>query len=250
VFYRYYDALFAGKDYTGEIERALALAGIRRRGARILEIGAGTGNHTIACAKLGHEVVGVEIDPRMVALAQQKCTGLEPELAKRIRYFHGRVEELPDAGFELALALFNVINYIGTLGELESFFSAIARRVQPGAPFVFDAWNGVAALLDPPRAKRSQSETDTHRIDTSVTTCTDAMALCTTLQYVISATDKATGAVEVARHELAHTLWPAKVVLEAAAGTGWTALEVHPLNDPARAATERDWKILFTGRRG
>ena len=62
MFYRFYDALFASKDYTGEIERALALAEIRTGVARILEIGAGTGNHTIACAKLCHYMVGVEID--------------------------------------------------------------------------------------------------------------------------------------------------------------------------------------------
>ena len=249
MFYRFYDALFAGKDYTGEIERALELAGIRTRGARILEVGAGTGNHTVACARLGHYLVGVEIDPRMVALAQQKRDALAPELAQRIRYFHGRVEDLPVEGFELALALFNVVSYLDTLGALESFLAAVAQRVQPGAPFLFDAWNGVAALLDPPREKHSETETATHRIHAAVTSHTDPMALRTTLVYVLTATDKATGQVEVGQYELAQYLWPAKVIRDAAAAAGWTALAAHPLDDPTRAATERDWKILFTCRR-
>jgi SAM-dependent methyltransferase len=249
MFYRYYDALFAAKDYTGEIQRAVALADVRKSGARILEIGAGTGNHTLACARLGHYVVGVEIDPRMVAVAQQKRDGLPAELAERIRYFHGRVEDLPVEGFELALALFNVINYIDTLGALESLLAAVARRIQPGAPFLFDAWNGVAALLDPPREKRTTVETGTHVIRTTVTSAMDPMALRTTLHYVLQATDKATGQQEAGTYDLVQTLWSAKVVADAAASAGLTVLGVHPLDDPTRSATERDWKILFTCRR-
>jgi ubiquinone/menaquinone biosynthesis C-methylase UbiE len=99
MFYRYYDALFAGKDYRGEIQRALSLAGIRQ-GARVLEIGAGTGNHTLACAELGHTVLGVEVDGRMAARAEEKRAALAPGLAERIRYFHGRAEDLTADGFE------------------------------------------------------------------------------------------------------------------------------------------------------
>jgi SAM-dependent methyltransferase len=249
MFYRYYDALFASKDYTGEIQRALTLAGVRQSGARLLEIGAGTGNHTLACAKLGHYVVGVEIDARMVALAQQKRDALEAELAERIRYFHGRVEDLPVEGFELALALFNVVNYLATLAELQSFLAAVVRRIQPGAPFLFDTWNGVAALLDPPREKHSTVETGTHAIRVDVTSRTEPMALRTTLHYTLEATDKATGQTEAGTYDLEQTLWPAKVILDAAASAGLDVLGVHPLDAPARAATERDWKILFTCRR-
>jgi SAM-dependent methyltransferase len=248
VFYRYYDALFASKDYTGEIQRALAQAGVRRSGARILEIGAGTGNHTVACARLGHHVVGVEIDPRMIALAQQKRQTLDPDLAERIRYFQGRVEDLPVEGFEVALALFNVVDYIGTLAELQSFLAAVARRLQPGAPFLFDTWNGVAALLDPPREKDSVVETRTHRIRVRVASRTEPMALRTTLHYVLEATDKASGQVETGTYDLPQTLWPAKVIADAAVGAGLEVRGIHPLDDPAapgRPATERDWKILF-----
>jgi SAM-dependent methyltransferase len=248
MFYRYYDALYAGKDYTGEIRHALNLAGLHQRGARVLEIGAGTGNHTLACAELGHYVVGVEIDGRMVALAQQKRDALPAELAEHIRYFHGRIEDLRVEGFELALALFNVVNYIGTLGDLQSFLAAVARRIQPGAPFLFDAWNGVAALLDPPGAKSSEVETPTHLIRSTVTSRTDPMALRTTLHYVLTATEKATRQIEEGTYDLEQTLWPAKVIADAAGLAGLEVLGVHPLDDVRRPATERDWKILFTCR--
>jgi len=245
MFYRYYDALFASKDYTGEMQRALAQADVRSSGARVLEIGAGTGNHTAACARLGHHVVGVEIDARMIALAQQKRDTLDRALAERIRYFHGRVEDLPVEGFELALALFNVVNYIGTLAELQSFLSAVARRLQPGAPFLFDSWNGVAALLDPPRAKDSVVETDTHQIRVQVTSRTEPMALRTTLPYALEATEKASGQIEKGTYDLVQTLWPAKVIVDAATDAGLEVRGIHPLDKPDQPATERDWKILF-----
>jgi SAM-dependent methyltransferase len=252
MFYRYYDAIFAGKDYRGEIQRALQRSGLRGGGLRILEIGSGTGNHTVACALLGHEVVGVESDPRMVAVAEHKQDALPPELARRIRYFRGRVEDLPDEGFQLALALFNVVNYLGTLAELQSFLAAVARRLRPGAPFLFDAWNGVAALLDPPREKHTAVETATHTVRVGVTGRLEPMALRATLHYSLEATEKATGQTETGTYELAQTVWPAKVIADAAGGAGLDVLDVHPLNDsdaPERAATERDWKICFVCRR-
>lgn len=249
MFYRYYDALFAGKDYRGEIERALGLAGIRQSGARVLEVGSGTGNHTWACAELGHSVVGVEVEERMVARAEEKRAALDPAVAERIRYFHGRVEDLATDGFELALALFNVVNYIGTLGELQSFLAAVTRRVQRGAPFLFDAWNGVAALLDPPRAKDSAVETETHALRCAVTSRTEPMVLRTTLHYVLEATEKATGRVETGSYDLEQTLWPAKVIVDAAKLAGLDVLGVYALDGVRRPATERDWKILFACRR-
>jgi SAM-dependent methyltransferase len=248
MFYRYYDALFAGKDYRGEIQRALSLAGVAEP-VRILEVGAGTGNHTLACAELGHDVVGVEVDARMVARAEEKRLALAPGLAERMRYFHGRVEDLATDRFELALALFNVVNYIGTLGELQSFLAAVTRRVQPGAPFLFDAWNGVAALLDPPRAKDTSVETATHVVRCAVTSRTEPMALHTTLHYVLQATEKATRRVEEGSYDLEQTLWPAKVIADAAALAGLDVLGVYPLDGARRPATERDWKILFACRR-
>ncbi|HPM23919.1 MAG TPA: class I SAM-dependent methyltransferase [Phycisphaerae bacterium] len=249
MFYRFYDTLFADKDYAGEIQRALALGGIAQPARRVLEIGSGTGGHTLACARCGHHVVGVEVDARMVELAEQKRAALPEELHARIRYFHGRVEDLADEGFDIALALFNVVNYLGTLAALQTFLAAIAQRLRPGASLVCDAWNGVAALLDPPRDKETLVETATHTLRTMVHGRTDPMALRTVLHYTLEAQDKATARRERGTHELVQTLWPAKVIAEAAELAGLDMLGVHPLGDTSRAATDKDWKILLLARR-
>lgn len=249
MFYRFYDMLFADKNYAGEIQRALTMAGIVRSPARVLEIGSGTGGHTLACAQLGHRVVGVEVDARMAELAEQKRAALPAELRARLTFFHGRVEDLADQGFDIALALFNVVNYLGTLATLQSFLVAIAQRLQPGAPLVFDAWNGVAALLDPPRDKETRVETRTHVLRTTVRGTTDPMALRTVLHYTLEAEDRVTGRRERGTHELVQTLWPAKVLAEATESAGFELVRIHPLGDTSRTATEQDWKILLHARR-
>ncbi len=248
MFYRFYDALFAGKDYAGEIARVLAIAGIGRP-VRVLEIGAGTGNHTRVLAEAGHHVTAVDIDPRMVEIARAKLAGLPVEVARRIEYVLGRVEELEARDFELGLALFNVVNYLERLPALEGFLGAVAVRLRPGAAFLFDAWNGVAALLDPPKDKQTVAETPTHRVRAMLTSRTDPLALRSLLYYELEAEERATGRIERGTYELAQTFWPPKVISDAAEAAGLQLCGVYALDDVTRPAIPRDWKILFVTRR-
>src|SRR5262245_39132866 len=105
LFYTYYDTIFAGKDYDREVAAVLALAWQGKKGfGRILEGGSGTGNHTQAFARLGHTVVGVDIDENIVAVARSKLLTLAPEVAARITYLCGQIEELPVGRYDFAAA--------------------------------------------------------------------------------------------------------------------------------------------------
>jgi SAM-dependent methyltransferase len=99
-----------------------------------------------------------------LAVACEKRSRLPPSLTRRLGYFHGAVEDSPDEPYDLAAAMFNVVTYVPDVAALERFFGAVSRRLKPGASFVFDAWNGVAALRDPPRDRTTVVETETHRI--------------------------------------------------------------------------------------
>lgn len=134
-----YDALYRGwmgeHENTDQAERILDLVGARAGeiapGARVLDVGCGTGALLHAAATRGLDVVGVDISP--VALEQA-----------RARYGFGENlllssgEELPcaDASFD----------YVVNLGSLEHFLDPamavqeMARALKPG---------GKAALLVP-----------------------------------------------------------------------------------------------------
>src|SRR5947199_47866 len=112
LFYRFYDALFAGKDYDREVGLVLGLGWGRDEAAHILEIGAGTGGHTEFFVRRGHRVLGVDTDQEMLALACEKRSRLPPVLTGRLGYFHGTVEDSPDEHYDLAAAMFNVVTYV------------------------------------------------------------------------------------------------------------------------------------------
>lgn len=247
LFHRVYDALFQAKDYAGEADRVLALGGIAAAGARLLEIGAGTGNHTLALARRGHHVCGVEIDPQMATVFRQKLASADRAVAERIRLFEGRVEAFESGDFDLAMALFNVISYVASLADLRSLLGAVRQRLVSGGAFVFDAWNGVAVLSDPPRPDTRIVDAPDARITVRLDAEMDRMALTARLRYRLLR-EPYTGEPERDTCEIPHALWPPKIVVETAREAGFDTVTVHPAGDLTRPATARDWKVLYQCR--
>jgi SAM-dependent methyltransferase len=62
----------AGDDLVGEARMVDAMA---RRGARILDAGCGPGRVGGYLATVGHDVVGVDVDPALIAAAEQDYPG-------------------------------------------------------------------------------------------------------------------------------------------------------------------------------
>ncbi len=250
LFYEYYDTIFAAKDYACEIDSALRLGLPEGDGPwRILELGSGTGNHTFALAGRGHQVVAVDVDARMVALARRKLCALGPELGSRVSLRHGTVAELEPGQFDLALALFNVVNYLHELDELATFLREIAARLKPGASLIFDCWNGAAALIDPPAGKTLELEAQGHRLRLELTAESDPLALRARMHYRLEVRDSHTGMARTGSYLLEHTLWPAPVIAALARQAGFGTVSLLAREELSRAATIRDWKVLFHCRK-
>ena len=97
----------AGDDLAGEARFVDALA---PRAARILDAGCGPGRVGSALAALGHEVVGVDVDPELIAAAEHDHPGpvwLVGDLA---------VLDLPSGGitegFDVILCVGNVLPFL------------------------------------------------------------------------------------------------------------------------------------------
>ena len=90
----------------GQLEYAVTMHYIHRYaapGARVLEVGAGTGRYSIALAREGMEVTAVELAPGNLAVLREKSRGL-PGIAS----FEGDATDLgrfPDGEFALTLVL-------------------------------------------------------------------------------------------------------------------------------------------------
>jgi SAM-dependent methyltransferase len=157
---RYYDLLYANKDYLGEaafVDRLLRQHGAS--GGDLLELGCGTGKHAVELGRLGWNVTGVDLSDAMVAQAQARCAQLEAPLRNSLRFQSGDVRTVR-AGrrFDSVISLFHVLSYQTTNADLQAEITTAADHLRPGGLFLFDFWYGPAVLSDPPavRVKRMQ----------------------------------------------------------------------------------------------
>ena len=248
-FARYYDRIYADKDYRREIDRMLEAAKSytkRSKIDRILDVGCGTGGHTFELARRGYDVVGVDISPAMIDVAEVKRRA---QPADRLKFYCCDIKELEENNFDLVVSLFNVVNHIETLGELLAFFKAVNERLSPDGLYFFDCWNGVAALLDPP--KDGESETcrpDGSMMKKTFVAKTDFFKQEANVTCSVTFHDPVSTEVEQIDFDICHTLWSPKVLSESLYLAGFDIITVSKLDDLSAAATHKDWKIMFISK--
>lgn len=133
----YYDLIFKEKDYQGDIDRCFSTCETKGLNLdKVLDIGAGTANHSIILSKHVNSVLAVEIDPRMAAIGQKKT-----EHIKQIKWLISDVVNLNlPQNYSYAFAMFNVLNYVLKLDE---FFESVYKGLKPGGKFFFDVWDNM-----------------------------------------------------------------------------------------------------------
>jgi SAM-dependent methyltransferase len=117
-------------DRTGaEVDRALAMLGAQG-GERVLDMACGTGRHSHELARRGFEVVGVDISPDLLAIAEADA---EAE-SLNASFLAADLRELDfDQEFDLVLNLNDgAIGYFETEEENHRTFEVIAAALRPG----------------------------------------------------------------------------------------------------------------------
>jgi SAM-dependent methyltransferase len=107
---RFRDLAAGGMDLGGEARMVDAMAG---RGARILDAGCGTGRVGGFLLAAGHEVVGVDLDPELIAVAREEHPKGE--------WIVGDLAELDVPGeFDVVVSAGNVMTFVapGTRVEI------------------------------------------------------------------------------------------------------------------------------------
>jgi SAM-dependent methyltransferase len=117
-------------DRTGaEVDRALAMLGAKG-GERVLDMACGTGRHSHELARRGFEVVGVDISPDLLAIAEADA---EAE-SLSASFLAADLRQLDfDQEFDLVLNLNDgAIGYFETEEENHRTFEVIAAALRPG----------------------------------------------------------------------------------------------------------------------
>ena len=127
----------------------LALAG-ETPGARVLDLGCGTGRLTVALASAGHSVTGLEPAAAMLAVARTK------EGAEKVTWIEGTASAAPSEAFDLALMTSHVAQVFVEDAAWAETLRDLARALVPGSRLAFDSrdaaarawesWTGVTSV--------------------------------------------------------------------------------------------------------
>ena len=244
LFHQYYDQLFASKDYAKEIDCIFSQyhTFYKSKFSRILEIGCGTGNHTLWLAKKKADVVAIDIDPCMIEIALPK---INKSGFKNVKLICKPLEEIKETGFDIALAMFNVISYIDNTDSLMSFLKEVYKRLHLGGLFVFDCWNGIAAIKDPPQSKTFEKKTGSILLKCHLTCSTDFFKQKALLRYNLKIKDTVKNVTSQENFSFSQTLWTPVQIRYCLHKQGFIVKDCCKLLQPFTAADEKDWKIMF-----
>lgn len=120
------DSLFREYEDMPEIEQlALDMAQ-----GRILDVGAGSGCHSLALKKMGKSVLAIDISPLSVCVMQEK--GLD---ARNVNFY----DEGFAGRFDTVIMLMNGSGIIGTLDNIKDFFARLKQLLTPEGCLLIDS---------------------------------------------------------------------------------------------------------------
>jgi SAM-dependent methyltransferase len=244
LYYQYYDKLYSNKDYKAEVDIVLGITRdiMGSNPKRLLDVGCGTGSHALIFAQKGVEVVGIDLDCEVIEIARRK---LISQMDNAPTFFCEDVDRLGANDFELAVSLFNVANYVDQTEKLLTFFKAIHQRLTRQGVFIFDCWNGLAAILDPPRNKDTQLVVNDEHIEIVTRPRVELMDQAVTVDNEVKVTNRA-GETLKFTFRYRQSLWTPWYLRDILKIAGFRVLNVSAWMQPTVMATYETWKIMFT----
>ena len=226
-----YDNIYAKKNYALEAHQIKNLMHERDLSKSLLDVGCGTGNHARFFVSWIH-YTGIDISPKMIETAVKK------EISGT-KFIHASLNETDNEQYDVVVSLFNVINHVHNISDILEFFRNAYRVSSPRSSFIFDVWNGLAAIIDPPRPEQRFINGLEIKIDPVFSGFDQAV----TINYVTSRDGNI-----VWSDSLKMTLWTPKVLVDCLKRVGYEVNEIYTgfgKESGLSPAIPDDYKILF-----
>ena len=133
-FSRFYDAMMHDVDYAGWSSYLCEL--LHLYGARtVLDVACGTGNITVPLSRAGFCVTGVDSSPDMLDVAQRKARNLGAQIPFVCQDMLALSVHKPA---DAVVCCCDGVNYLTSLSEVRTFFTACSRALKPNGVLLFD----------------------------------------------------------------------------------------------------------------
>ena len=146
-----YDVIYSKKNYKAEANFiSQIIKKFHSPNINILDIGCGTGEHTLELLKKGYKVTGIDLSNEMLKIAKKKL--LSNKLFSN-NLFNLNAYNVNKLGvkFNVILMMFNVIGY---LDDVQFFFEKLKDCLEPNALIFFDYWSEKAVKKNPPKTTK------------------------------------------------------------------------------------------------
>ncbi len=245
---QFYDSLYKKKGYELEcdfLEKVFARYASESISS-ILDLGCGTGGHTLPLAQRGYHVTGVDSSEKMLSIAQNKLSSVTASAPLKFTYGDIRTLDL-ECTFDAVIAMFDVISYMTSNDDLMASFRSARRHLNPGGIFMFDAWFGPAVLTTRPTDRFGIIETDDTRVLRLVTPELDLLQHIVKVHYRILHIQGARIIEEINETHNMRFLFPQEVIhyLDEA---GFACKRLCPFPQFDENLSEHDWKFAVVGQ--
>lgn len=112
-----------------------ALAQLFPPGARLADLGCGSGEHVRSLARLGYDVIGLDASPELIRLAQARSGAAGRYLCGDFRRPQPGLTELDGV-----YSLYGCFNYLTRPADLAAAFAVAAQMLRPGGQFALEVW--------------------------------------------------------------------------------------------------------------
>ena len=136
-----YDLIYKGivnyKQETDAFEK-LFKKFCKKRPMTILDVGCGTGSHSLLFSERGYSVTGIDISKRMIELAKRKAS----KEGSNVEFIAQDMRKLDlSKRFDCAMCAFGGFGYLLTYTDLTRLFAGLKKHLTLKALFIFEFWN-------------------------------------------------------------------------------------------------------------
>jgi glycine/sarcosine N-methyltransferase len=136
-----YSAIFPPDENRVRFIKSMCPSGA----ARILDVGCATGDFAIDLAKAGYDVIGIDLNSRMIDIAKSKITDLQHKIEFQVM----NMLDIDKLGiFNLILCFGNTLPHLQTEPEVNNFFFTANSSLPDSGAFIFQILNYDKILSD------------------------------------------------------------------------------------------------------